>query len=561
MGKSYIKSYQLQSQSVSGSFSSSFIAGQVGVKLTRCPSQRLKQRMSDQYYKKKYQIADSSTSFDDIPSASKRANFRRLHPYYFILQELCERGEKKCRAEALELRDMPKAYPETRKTPKRSHSFISNPLSLSASDAGTDSIDSIISTKCSYSSRSAPSRPKKMRPSGPDSSSAPMAEVRPLRIAARPPPFGPSQSSLHTPTMSGDLKSLPGVGASLFKKGNHDSSGSDTDSDSVIGQASAMSDSSSIVFLPGPPPGSFLPRKLEEEHAPERPISAVRKLVVTNKDPLVSMNNDKPERGPDKTPSRDYKKKVAMEVEAEESTSVLGTEYENVHLLNPSELGRLSNLVLRRRFIQSKQELNPHWYDSGILDWMDKYGNRERYARQRATLELGLELIRRWSERSNEAHATLSTYKFHFPTLNEGDILVSEMSELIVKLGGIDTLGERLYYFARSFRHDPVRVISKGALFVSSSGGVENDHSITSMGISSNFTIGHTETWYRTLTTDPAKRRWQKKHCICVVLDEQNPLSDARSSDEWGCVMTPMGFANYISELREKKKLSNAGRE
>ncbi|OCF54556.1 hypothetical protein L486_08107 [Kwoniella mangroviensis CBS 10435] len=216
-----------------------------------CRVNLLKQRMSDRYYKKKYQIADSCTSFDDIPSASKRATFRKLHPYYFILKELCERGEKKCRAEALELRDLPKADPGKGQRRKRSNSISSASSYVnSASDLSSDSDSSAAESSGQYDRPTTlPTKKAKIdsstvsslggcQPSFNSTKHEPEEEaVCAVILHTKPDVQHPTNRLLFTPRTT-----------SAEKKNGYSA---DTGSDSSTNQ------SSSIVVPSSPPPGIF----------------------------------------------------------------------------------------------------------------------------------------------------------------------------------------------------------------------------------------------------------------------------------------------------------------
>ncbi|WVW79336.1 hypothetical protein I302_101304 [Kwoniella bestiolae CBS 10118] len=65
--------------------------------------------------------------------------------------------------------------------------------------------------------------------------------------------------------------------------------------------------------------------------------------------------------------------------------------------------------------------------------------------------------------------------------------------------------------------------------------------------------ISKTESRHRAITSGSAKGKWRKRHCIRISGNVIDPLDDTRLPHEGGYMMSPMGFINYITDLRAKK--------
>ncbi|WVW79335.1 hypothetical protein I302_101303 [Kwoniella bestiolae CBS 10118] len=354
----------------------------------------LKNWMSSGYYKTKYQIADQWTSFDDIPSKSKRATFRASHPYYFLLKELCERGKKKGRADALEYRDMPKPNPGNSKRRKRSPS-ISSSSSSSTSDSDSDS-ESDSSTRSSSSSSSIDTKPpqaEKLRTSDTNTSLVPGTEVKPIIVTP------PHQSLVSAQTPRRAPRSVEEVLMSLPRPAKISAKHekvvlTDSDSESVEFLASTSSGSSSVVLLSEKPPSTWSPKEAKRNATPESVLGdsdGDEGSTVSNSEASCASGGKEDSREIDESHQRGLE---------DGSDMTLYKEYDDEKVLDAAQLARLAPLVLLRRFKHSNRSLNPGWYTAAVVDWMSNNDSREKYVRYRATLEMGLELINRWSKQS-----------------------------------------------------------------------------------------------------------------------------------------------------------------
>ncbi|WWD06737.1 hypothetical protein V865_004832 [Kwoniella europaea PYCC6329] len=414
-----------------------------------CRVKLLRQRMLDGYYEKKYQIADSWTCFDDIPGSSKRATFRKLHPYYFILKELCGTGRKNCRAEALELRDMPKADPGTSKRRKRSPSRFPScsSSSSSASESGSESDDTASPSRPSAVNITPPS--KRLKPSVPDASGATKAEVKVFANLAREP--------VHSPNQMLQQASAPRSAEELYLNSANNSRSEfqvlelaapihiDSDSDDE-----STSESSSVMILSSPPDHPF----------PMKRGSYIGLRSSARSNHLRGVHRDSSTSTSESTEAN-YPQVVASDLRRE-ADSLLDAKIEPLPRRNEGErvletlrLDEVSTDELWRVFKLKSNKLDER---SAPLTgwWREKWHPKNHSGKKKslmlvftAMMEIGVEVLRRRFTTTARVSRFFDQFRIWIPTSCSEIAVVKDLRLLLERVGA------SVHYDINDFFNDP----------------------------------------------------------------------------------------------------------
>ncbi|WVQ63921.1 uncharacterized protein L199_002077 [Kwoniella botswanensis] len=526
-----------------------------------CRVNLLKQRMSDRYYKRQYQIADSSTSFDDIPSASKRATFRKLHPYYFVLKELCERGEKKCRAEALELRDMPKADSGKGQRRKRSPSILSDSSCSSSSSVGSDSNDTstCFSNEDSGSSIQPTHTMKRFKTER--CSSVPAAAVESG--------FGLIDESSPKP-LKGilDNNTSPIPADTLRSKSENQRTSSLCDTEDSESQSSA---SSSVIFLSSRPKALWSPEI--HETTPSKQEKKPSKRVVPG-----SITE-----GPKIGPSAGQKVELVSARSAHEDNQAspedakLITAWKEIRgrwIVDPKYL---TSRVTIELYIGSNNPSTSIGYLGDIVDWLGRHPGYEAYLHSRARLELGVETLDRRLRNNPSSNHLLREYKIYIPQpyLDE---------PIVVKLVGcLRSAGAKVYHVLPAFQKCGLyksfqltsRLYPGQKLYIRAplctfwnfhecahriyemcTAQYHAHGNLTSQEITQELqdfkTICTGPTFYDRIEDIPGEKDPQTR--IHLDVDPKKPGDYSKSVVDGVTIMTPLYFIKWFNQLRERQR-------